>query len=516
MSWNRDANTNMNMQVKFRFGNTYKEIDPAYAKLSRDGLQKKVHDVTIFVDIIEGNHETIERVNFNLGENFVPRRFTHTTPIPITSTVTGEEIWRFATRQQVYGSFVAKINIIGVGGTVKTVTHNVSLNEDAEQNAYYNRRPLDFTEPKAPKPIKMLKIPDRANFGIELELTSPSQMDTHKIASNVNDIARRGSGPGFDVCDTWSAGRETSRNWKLVPDSSIVCSRSVPDCNKFELVSPILTGGQGLQGIDGILTNLKNSMPWNCKLKVNKSMGFHVHIDVSSFSDSQLIKICQQFIKYEEVFDTFMPPSRREGSEESNKYFQSNRKSIATSIAERVGSTTAAGTYTNRQCHDALGACQDIQSLVSLMNREGRYYKLNLQNISTGRQPTVEFRQHSSTVDYLKISAWVRFCISFCYNAAKLAEPTPFKMSKSVSDKFDALFQYVVKDRALRDYYRKRQRDVDSDENDETCACCTESASKNGGHCAMKRPSSTSSFKRPSSSFKKKQYNSQKRRKTSS
>jgi len=362
---------------------------------------------------------------------------------------------------------------------------------------------LSFTEPKAPKPIKMLKLPERANFGIELELTSPRHMDTHAIASHVNEFARRGRGVGVDVIDTWTAGRVTSRNWKIVPDSSIQCSRSVPDCNKFELISPVLTGGQGLQDISGILNNITNSMPRNSKLKVNKSMGFHVHIDVSSFSDSQLIKICQQFIKYEEVFDTFMPPSRREGSEESNRYFQSNRKSVA-------ANTT---TSTNRQCHDALGACQDLQSLVSLMNREGRYYKLNLQNLSTGRQPTFEFRQHSSTVDYLKISAWVRFCILFCYNAAKLAEPTPFKMSKKVSDKFDALFQYVVKDRALRDFYHKRQRDVSGDGNDEVCDEC---AAINNGRCANKRASSSSS----TSSFRNKQnnvsHNSRKRRKIGS
>ena len=93
--------------------------------------------------------------------------------------------------------------------------------------------------------------------------------------------------------------------------------------------------------------------------------------------------------------DSFMPPSRRTGSPECNSYFQSNRASVHG--------------QTNKQRHVVLANCCNIETLAEMMNKHGRYHKLNLDNLKTRRQPTLEFRQHSATLDYQKISAWVRF-----------------------------------------------------------------------------------------------------------
>lgn len=128
-------------------------------------------------------------------------------------------------------------------------------------------------------------------------------------------------------------------------------------------------------------------------------MGFHVHIDVSKYSLEQLIKICQQFCKYEDAMDSFMPRSKRTGSDNSNRYFQSNARAI---------SEDPSSIWT---VHNCLERCTNTQSLTDVMNPYGRYYKLNLQNLKTGRQPTLEFRQHSSTTSYEKVGNWIRF---FC------------------------------------------------------------------------------------------------------
>ena len=147
-----------------------------------------------------------------------------------------------------------------------------------------------------------------------------------------------------------------------------------------------------------------------------------------------------------------MIPSHRTGSAESNKYFQSNRSSIESQFFD--GSRA-----TNRLVHDALQFCaDDPMALIHLMNEHGKNYKLNLQNLATGHQPTIEFRQHSATMDFDEISAWIRFCISFCLNSSKFKTPTPFTESSTLDKKFECLFQFVIKDRALKKFYEEKRK----------------------------------------------------------
>ena len=310
---------------------------------------------------------------------------------------------------------------------------------------------MTFSEHRPFKPLKFLKVPEQLQFGIELELTSATHLSPAYIASEL----QYSSGLAVDAIDSYGHGRGTSTNWKIVPDSSIMCGPSLPDCNTLELVSPILAGGVGLTQTSAILKGLGAIRP---SLKVNKSMGFHVHVDVSSLTQDQLIKVCQNFVKYEAAMDSFMPLSRRTGSPQCDQYFQSNR-----------GSVSHNNVLTNRQCLTGLAACADLASLVHMMNAHGRYYKLNLQNLMTGRQPTIEFRQHSATANYEKVSAWVRLCLLFVANSAKLQAPKAFKQSRSLDYQFEALFQFVIKDRALRNYYRARRVSLQQggDEDDE-------------------------------------------------
>ena len=463
----------MSRNADFVVGNTYRKLQKRNAKLDKTGKHRKIHDWILFVDIIKGNPDIINSVVFEFGSSFSPSSFACMSPVEVKYP-DGETAYRFKTRQQTYGPVTAKINIRGCGGTVHKVTHRTVLETDSE-----NLKSVvhTFTERNSLKPLKALKIDDAQKFGIELELTSDNDVTEEMIAnvmngSNSND---RNNNPNVVVIRNWAEGRATSTNWKLVPDSSIVCSTSSPDCNRFELVSPILMGGNGLSQINTILKRLNDS---SSIVKVNKSMGYHLHINVESFTYKQLVKVCQNFIKYEDAIDTLMPRSRRTGSEQSDRYFKSNRQFIASKLS---GSN-----ITNKMCHDALKNTNgSMEQLIRWMNGyDDRYFKLNLQNISTGRQPTIEFRQHSATANYAKVSAWVRFCVAFCLNSAKLAPPTPFSKGRSVNYKIKALFQYVIKDRALRDFYMKRREELAQDEGNDPC--CTACVGGNGT-CAVKR-----------------------------
>jgi hypothetical protein len=382
-----DSSSNSDgLSVDFVVGNDYRRLPDHAAPRDRSRRFKKVHDWTLYVDVVKGDPNLIERVVFDLGSTFNPQTYICSCPISLQKP-NGRFVWRFSTRQQVYGATDALIAIRGVGGTKMEISHSIQLRDTSQQKSVVHT----FTEPRGKHPLRMLKIPDSQRFGVELELTSPPGISP----SDVADVMPRSAGDVY-VVDSYREGRQAyQEGWKIVPDSSIVCNRNMPSCHKFELVSRVLQGGKGLAEVSHVISALNNSV--SPKLQVNKSMGYHVHIDVSGLSLPHLIKICQNFVKYESVMDTFMPLSRRTGSTECERYFGSNKLSVQPDGAS------------NKQRHVALENCHNIQTLAHMMNRNGRYYKLNLQNLVTQRQPTLEFRQHSATLNYEKISAWIRF-----------------------------------------------------------------------------------------------------------
>lgn len=264
----------------------------------------------------------------------------------------------------------------------------------------------------------------------------------------------------------YARAHQNVQAWKLVHDGSIVCSVNNPRCTKFELVSPILNGNAGIEEASKIVRALTQID----SITVNKSMGFHVHIGVKNCTLSSLIKLCQNFVKYEDAIDTFMAPSRRTGSTESKQYFKSNKNALRGENA------------TNLDRHNALASCTTIEELRNMINPTGRYYKLNLLNLVTKRQPTVEFLQHSATSNASKVNSWILFCMLLTANSINFPAPKSLKQSRTLDDQFEMLFQYVIKDRALKQYFIQRKSQVMTERDG---ACCT--GCSHGHKCSSSR-----------------------------
>jgi Putative amidoligase enzyme len=274
--------------LKVVVDNTYNRIPQREASLDRTQSFYKIHEFTLFVDVISGDPDMIERVLFDMGPSFQPQVFICTCPIYIRQSHTGKLAYRFSTTQTVYGATEATITIRGCGGSKLVVTHQIRLKDLNRFINEGNRSEVYRFEEFRPMPLRMTKIDENQNFGIELELSSPPWIDRSTIA----DLMPRNAGQIF-LPDTYSEGRHTHNDgWKIVLDGSIECNRNMPLCNKFEVVSRILKGGKGLSEIASVIRSLERT-----ELKVNKSMGFHVHIDVSAYDINQLVKICQNFIK---------------------------------------------------------------------------------------------------------------------------------------------------------------------------------------------------------------------------
>jgi hypothetical protein len=258
-----------------------------------------------------------------------------------------------------------------------------------------------------------------------LELSCSQGSSVEQVAG----VICTGSGVNLTVVRGYARAHNPVAGWKLVYDGSIVCSREFPNCSKFELISPILRGEAGLKECTRVTQSLQN-----VAVSVNKSMGFHVHISVQDMNASSLKKICQNLMKYEDANDTFMPPSRRTGGSNSTQYCKSNKAAIG-------GRTTS-----NLESNQVLAACATTNKLCQTMNPTGRYYKINLQNLATGQQPTIIFRQHSGTSNVEKIRSWLRFCMSLVINSARFKEPSALKKSRPLEEQFDMLFEFVIKD----------------------------------------------------------------------
>lgn len=210
-------------------------------------------------------------------------------------------------------------------------------------------------------------------FGVEIEMvvdqtngpTFASDEGIKKmIAEILKDEGINAEAQGYNHNDSAST-------WKVITDSS---------CG-FEVVSPILMGERGLEQVRTVAKALSN-VSW---LKVNKDCGLHVHHGVDDYKFENFKNLFISYVKFENVFDMLMPESRRG---DVNSYCKS-LKNISQNNAKAA--------------IDEIDKCKDFYALENLFYT--RYIKLNLQSYM--RHGTIEFRQHSGTLNADKMINWI-------------------------------------------------------------------------------------------------------------
>ena len=196
-------------------------------------------------------------------------------------------------------------------------------------------------------------------FGIELECWSP-----YTPAQTQNLLGKKGIPVGY-------------RKWDIREDGSLYDGPS--GFYGVEIVSPILNTDcpDDLRMIRKICDVIQNK-----GFRVDRHCGFHVHVDAEAMSPSDVKRIFARYTDYEAQIDSFMPSNRRGGV-----YFSKSGKD-ALSRVESVDTISALG----RVLHD-------------------RYYNVNLHALQ--RHGTIEFRQHSATINANTIIRWVTFLEQF-------------------------------------------------------------------------------------------------------
>lgn len=190
-------------------------------------------------------------------------------------------------------------------------------------------------------------------YGIEIEFTHNGNSNAAiSAALNAAGVYTKYAGYTHMVTDFW----------KIVTDASV--------SGGYELVSPILKGDAGIAELEKVCDVLA---ALGCG--VNKSCGLHVHHDIRSLNEPSVLNLFKSFAKSEAAIDGMMPASRR----------GNGARHVRTLKNKGIGAAT---------------------SMNDLRRRLGtRYLKLNFE--SYWRQGTVEFRHHSGTIDFEKISNWI-------------------------------------------------------------------------------------------------------------
>lgn len=200
-------------------------------------------------------------------------------------------------------------------------------------------------------------------FGVEMEIIHQSK-----------DAVLRAIRSAGISCAIEGYNHSTRTHWKIVSDASVT--------GGFEVVSPVLKGEDGLSELKKVCDALVNA-----GAKILSCCGLHVHLGTDDFkTDIRVWKnLYKNYAKLENTIDSFMPQSRR-----NNTYCESMRV---------------------RGWNEKIESATNLRDLEAKITRSSRYFKLNSQ--SYWRHHTVEFRQHSGSVEFEKVKNWILFCARF-------------------------------------------------------------------------------------------------------
>lgn len=237
---------------------------------------------------------------------------------------------------------------------------------------------LGILAPKAVKYEISVGLNRKLKFGVELELLVPCNISLYdKLLEN-----------GINV-QTPNFTHQVVSGWKIVRDNSI---NETSNFNGYELVSPPSTNFDDLKVVCKVLKE--------CKVKVDKSCGLHVHHDISELRRQQIIRIYNFYNKYENLINLMHNETR-----DNNHYCRGIHNII-----------------------NMVNGCETKDELLKVIAGKGsctyysshRYYKINLRSYLY--YGTIEFRQAAGTINYDEIVDWILFTHKIIERGLRIGE----------------------------------------------------------------------------------------------
>lgn len=214
-------------------------------------------------------------------------------------------------------------------------------------------------------------VNENRTFGVEIETVG-------KTVSEVAEILRCA---GIRVIQGGYSTRPPAGTWVVKGDGSLSSDTGSRD-ETAEVVSPVLAGSAGLAEARRVCDALQAA-----GIYANQTCGLHVHVGAGDLSLATLANVVARYIRFQGDILAMLPRGRRD-----SRYAYPMRGDYP--YTSRL---TRAGVSREWIARDA-GAWD-------------RYYAVNLASLA--RHGTIEFRQHSGSVNGETITRWVAFVIAF-------------------------------------------------------------------------------------------------------
>lgn len=193
---------------------------------------------------------------------------------------------------------------------------------------------------------------------------------------------------------------QVMRTWGVKSDGS------VSGDNPTELVSPVLSGMEGLREVERVCDLLH---VLGCE--VNWSCGFHVHHNCGDFTGRNMLSLLSLYAKFEPTIDYLVAPSRRlNRNDHCLSLCKDDDLRWITNLdpSGRKRASEVAKEFAGRYANTPRGSC--------------RHHKVNIKAYTRFR--TVEFRQHQGTLEAEKAVYWILFTQQLVRKAKQVAVST--------------------------------------------------------------------------------------------
>lgn len=224
----------------------------------------------------------------------------------------------------------------------------------------------------------------------------------------------------------------------------------------IELQTPPASGSTGEKLIEDICKELIKN-----QFKVNRSCGYHLHLDVKEIDDKpanyQLV-ILQDlwlfYIAFEDVLLSFLPKSRKTG----NTYCKSLKNDYNyTEIANAENTDKLEKIWYRARTNEQLNNAKAD-------SKHGtRYRGINLHTLFSARH--IEIRYHSGTINPRKVLEWVNLHtaivdIVFQHNGIHRQWLSNMSSGTDITEKTKEFFNFLGKklSKTNKDYFLKRQK----------------------------------------------------------